>query len=278
MPLHLADLPDPHRSHMTLRSTCRRSLSVPQDDEFTFKGTVMGIVNTEIKGSVAVISMDNGENRQDLDFANAMLAAFDQAEADKAVKAIVLTSSDEKNWSQGVNLQWLMARMQAGEQDQVKAFMYGMNAVFARLLQAPVPVIGAITGHAFGNGAMLACCCDFRFMRADRGYLCFPEVDISIPFLPGMIAFCRKAIPEYRFNEMKLTGRRLSAEELVADHIIEAALPDAATTLAAAIEYAETFKKSRKIFGEHKRRMHKAIIDTMDVEDKDYIEALRLTV
>ena len=238
----------------------------------------MSIIETEIRGSVAVITMVNGENRQDLPFANAMLDAFDEAEADPAVKSIVLTSNDEKSWSQGVNLQWLMARMQAGEQDQVKAFMYGMNAVFARLLQAPVPVIGAITGHAFGNGAMLACCCDFRFMRADRGYLCFPEVDISIPFLPGMIAFCRKAIPEHRFNEMKLSGRKVTAEELAADHVVQAALPDAPATLDAAIAYAETFRKSRKIFGEHKRRMHKHIISTMDTEDKEYIEALRLTV
>lgn len=237
----------------------------------------MSIVETEIRGSVAIITMANGENRQDLPFAEAMLAAFDQAEADKAVKSIVLTSDDEKNWSQGVNLQWLMARMQAGEQDQVKAFMYGMNAVFARLLQAPVPVVGAITGHAFGNGAMLACCCDFRFMRADRGYLCFPEVDISIPFLPGMIAFCRKAIPEYRFNEMKLSGRKVTAAELVTDHVVDAALPDAAATLDAAIAFAETFRKSRQIFGEHKRRMHKHIIDTMETEDIEYIEALKLT-
>ncbi|MEM1298410.1 MAG: enoyl-CoA hydratase/isomerase family protein [Pseudomonadota bacterium] len=238
----------------------------------------MPIVQTDIRDSVAIITMTNGENRQDLAFAEAMLAAFDEVEAEKKVKAIVLTSDDEKNWSQGVNLNWLMQKMQGGAHDEVRAFMYGMNKVFARLLQCPVPVIGAITGHAFGNGAMLACCCDFRFMRADRGYLCFPEVDISIPFLPGMIAFCRKAIPEHRFNEMKLTGRRLTAEELVADHVVTAALTDAEATLETAIDYAATFKKSRAIFGEHKRRMHREIIRIMETEDKPYIEALKLTV
>lgn len=238
----------------------------------------MSILSVGMQGKVAVLSLDNGENKQNLIFAEAMKAALDEVRADKAIKSLVITSSDEKNWSQGVDLNWLMAAIHGGRQDDVRAFMYGMNDVFAGLLTLPVPVIGALTGHAFGNGAMLACCCDFRVMRADRGYFCFPEVDISIPFLPSMIAFCRKAIPEHRFNELKLTGRRATAEDLLADHVIEAAYPDAAATLAGAIEFAEGFAKSRAIFGEHKRRMHKHILDVMEREDPAFIDPLELTV
>ncbi|MGX9356444.1 enoyl-CoA hydratase/isomerase family protein [Roseobacteraceae bacterium S113] len=238
----------------------------------------MAIVDLRVEGSVAVLTLCNGENKQDLAFAEAMLAALDEAEADKAVRALVITSDDEKNWSQGVNLGWLMKEMHGGGQDNVRAFMRGMNAVFARLLTYPVPVIGALTGHAFGNGAMLACCCDFRVMRSDRGYMCFPEVDISIPFLPGMVAFCRNAIPEYRFNEMKLTGRRLTAQELLADHVVMAVYDDADATLAGAMEFAASFKKSRAIFGEHKRRMHGHILEVMERDDAPYIAALNLTV
>lgn len=238
----------------------------------------MSILTLEAHGPVAVLTLTNGENKQDLAFAEAMLAALAEVSDTKAFKSLVITSADEKNWSQGVNLNWLMAAISAGQQDDVRAFMYGMNKVFAGLLTLPVPVIGALTGHAFGNGAMLACCCDFRVMRADRGYFCFPEVDISIPFLPSMIAFCRKAIPEHRFNELMLTGRRATAEELLADHVITAAFPDAAATTAGAIAFAETFSKSRNIFGEHKRRMHKHILDTMETEDPAFIEPLNLTV
>lgn len=230
------------------------------------------------EGKTAILTMSNGENRQDIAFAEAMLAGFDQAEADKGVKALVITSDDEKNWSQGVNLNWLMQQVGAGNHEDVKRFMYLMNRVFARCLTAPFPVIAAITGHAFGNGAMLACASDFRFMRQDRGYFCFPEVDISIPFLPGMIGLCQKAIPQHRFNELKLTGRRATADELLADHVISAACPDAEATLRAAMDYAETFSKGRAIFGEHKRRMHRHILAVQEQEDRPYIEALQLTV
>lgn len=41
----------------------------------------------------------------------------------------------------------------------------------------PLPVIVAIDGHAFGNGSIICCTRDFRFMRSDRGFFGFPEVD-----------------------------------------------------------------------------------------------------
>ncbi|MEM1374636.1 MAG: enoyl-CoA hydratase/isomerase family protein [Pseudomonadota bacterium] len=236
------------------------------------------ILSLETRGKVAVLTMTNGANKQNLAFAQAMIGALDTVRADKAIKSLVITSNDEKNWSQGVDLNWLMASIHGGKEADVRAFMYAMNEVFGGLLTLPVPVIGALTGHAFGNGAMLACCCDFRVMRSDRGYFCFPEVDISIPFLPSMIAFCRKAVPEYRFNELKLTGRRATAEDLLKDHIIEAAFPDADATLEGAVALAETFTKSRAIFGEHKRRMHGHILGIMEREDPTYIDPLNLTV
>lgn len=238
----------------------------------------MSIVEYETRGKVALVTMNNAENFQNPEFAQAMLEAIDQAESDTSIKAMVITSSDEKNWSQGVDLTFLNAAMKEQRHDDIKAFMYGMNEVFSRLLLAPFPVIAAITGHAFGNGAMLACACDFRFMRSDRGYFCFPEVDISIPFLPGMIAFVKTAVPYHRFNEMKLTGRRVTAPELAADHVIERACDDAEATLAIALEFAGTFHKSRGIFGEHKRRLHKHVLEVMEVEDKPLIEALQLMV
>ncbi|CUI72481.1 enoyl-CoA hydratase/isomerase family protein [Cognatishimia activa] len=236
----------------------------------------MAIIEYQVQGKVAVVTMNNAENKQNPEFARQMLAALDQAEADKSVKAMVITSSDEKNWSQGVDLGFLNAALKEQRHDDIKAFMYGMNEVFSRLLLAPFPVIAAINGHAFGNGAMLACACDFRFMRSDRGYFCFPEVDISIPFLPGMIAFVKTAVPYYRFNEMKLTGRRVGAPELQDDHIIELACVDAEDTFAKAMEFAGTFNKARGIFGEHKRRLHKHILEVMEAEDKPLIESLQL--
>lgn len=238
----------------------------------------MSIVDLTLEGTVAVITMNNGENRQNLVFAQAMGKAIDDALADESVTAIVITSAGDKYFSAGVDLEWMMDRFSNNAPDDMRTFMYGMNEVFKKCLLAPVPVIAAINGHAFGNGAILSCACDFRLMKSDRGFFCFPEVDVSIPFLPGMVAFVKKAIPYYKFNEMKLTGKRVAAPELAEHHIIEKACADQKELMADALAFAKTFNKKRGIFGEHKRRLHRHIIEIMDKEDPAYIEPLNLMI
>jgi enoyl-CoA hydratase/carnithine racemase len=238
----------------------------------------MAIIEWKKDGTVAVVAMNNGENRQNLAFANAMQQTIDDAMADAEIRAVVITSSDDRCWSLGVDIDWLGLQMQNQAVENIKGFMYGMNAVFKKLLTLPVPVIAAINGHAFGNGAILSCACDFRFMKADRGYFCFPEVDLGIPFLPGMIAFVRKAIPEYKFNELKLTGKRAGAPEMEAGHVIEKACPDAVSLMNETMAFARGFQKKRGIFGAHKQRMHRRILEIIDTQDPEYIDSLNLMV
>jgi len=238
----------------------------------------MSIVLWEKKENVAVLTMNNRENRQNLDFANAMIKTLDEILTDREIFAVVIASSDEKNWSQGIDLQWLMERRAADDLGAIRSFIYRMNDVFKKLLLYPVPVIAAINGHAFGNGALLSCTCDFRFMRSDKGFFCFPEVDVSIPFLPGMIAFARKAIPEYKYQEMVYTGRRFTAPELVEHHVIRKACRDQDELMKDSMDFARTFEKKRGIFGELKKRMYKSIIQVLDKEDPEFIEPLFIVV
>ena len=208
----------------------------------------MAIIEWEKNESVAIINMCNGPNKQDLVFVTQMNQCFDEILEDKDIFSIVLTSTDEKNFSQGIDVEWLGQKMNDQDFDSIKSFLHGINAIFKRILLMPVPVIAAINGHAFGNGAMLACTCDFRFMNKDRGFFCFPEVDISIPFLPGMIEFVRKAIPEYKFNEMILSGRRLGARELQDHHVIVKASNNKEELYKDTLAFAKTFMKKRGIF------------------------------
>ncbi|TAL35199.1 MAG: enoyl-CoA hydratase/isomerase family protein [Spirochaetes bacterium] len=238
----------------------------------------MAIIEWKKDESAAVVTMNNGENRHNMDFADTMLATLEAIKSDATVTSIVLTSSDEKNFCLGIDVEWLGRKMGEKDFNSIKEFMYKMNRVFQEIMLFPVPVIAAINGHAFGNGAILSCACDFRFMKSDRGFFCFPEVNIGIPFLPGMIEFVKKAIPYYKFNEMKLSGRRVGAAELAEHHIIEKASADRDELLKDALGFAKTFAKKRGIFGEMKKRLHKNIIAVMDAEDKVFIEKLFLMI
>jgi enoyl-CoA hydratase/carnithine racemase len=158
----------------------------------------------------------------------------------------------------------------------IRDFLYGLNRIYNRILLYPMPVIAAINGHAFAGGSIMACACDFRFMKADRGFFCFPEIDISIPFLPGMQAILRKAIPGYKLEELVFSGKRTGAADLEAHHVIVKACENEEALMCEALAFAKSFNKKRPIFGEMKKRFHRSIIETMEKEDPAFIEPLQL--
>lgn len=232
----------------------------------------MAVIRWEKEGYVAVLTMDNGENRHNPVFVKDILAAFDEIEADSSVNALVITSLDEKNWSQGIDINWILPALSEKKLDEVKAFLFGLNDIFKRILQFPVPVIAAINGHTFGNGAIMACACDFRFMKSQRGYFCFPEVDINIPFLPGMLAVIKKAFPVYKMEEAIFTGKRMGALELEEAKVVLKACADDETLIREAMDFAGTFAKDRFVFGTIKKRYNAPIVAVMDNEDPPRIK------
>jgi enoyl-CoA hydratase/carnithine racemase len=214
--------------------------------------------------TVAIITMTNGENRQNLVFAKTLNAMMDEIIADKSITALIITSNDEKNFSQGIDVMWITDHMQKNEHQPVIDFINEMDNVFKKMLLYPVPVIAAINGHAFGNGSIMSCACDFRFMRSDRGFFCFPEVNIGIPFRWGMNAFVKKAIPLHILSQMQFSGNRYTALELEKHNIIVKACANQEDLMASAIAFAKTLQKKRGILGEMKKRLYNDIIKVLD--------------
>ncbi len=227
----------------------------------------MAIMSWTKKEDVAILSMTNGENRQNKAFAETFNTLLDEIVADTSVTALIITSGDEKNFSQGVDVEWIMQRLQEKDKQSVDDFVIGMNGVFKKLLTMPIPVIAAINGHAFGNGSILSCACDFRFMRSDRGFFCFPEVNVGIPFRTGMNEFLKKAVPTYKLVEMQLSGNRYGAPELEKHHIIVKACANLEELMAESFAFAKTFKKNRDTFGTIKQRFNQHIVHALDTED-----------
>ena len=226
--------------------------------------------------TVGLITLNHGENRFNPDFVDMIQAVFDEIERDQALSSVVIVSSDPKNWSLGIDLQWMTEALGRKDQQGIRNFLYGLNGVFRRILLYPLPVIAAINGHAFGGGAILSCACDFRFMKADRGFFCLPEIDIHIPLLPGMLAIIGKAIPPHKLQELTFTGKRATAPELAAHHAILAACENEEALLKEVLGFARTFTKGRAIFAEMKKRMHADILEILKKEDPAYIEPLQL--
>jgi enoyl-CoA hydratase/carnithine racemase len=232
----------------------------------------MALIDYRLEDDVALVTLQDGENRFNPPFLDAFLAALDEIETRTAARTLVVVSSHEKIWCNGIDLEWLVPILQRGDLDAAKAFFRHLNRLLLRLLTFPALTVAAITGHAFAGGAIMACAFDFRFMRSDRGFFCLPEVDLGIPFLPGMNALLRKAIPRYQLETMQYTGCRLTAEECLRHHIVRQACPQD-RLLPEAMGFARSLGKQRAIVGELKRRLNREAIQAIEVQDPPYIDS-----
>ncbi|MFH1139144.1 MAG: enoyl-CoA hydratase/isomerase family protein [Pseudomonadota bacterium] len=220
---------------------------------------------------VAVLTMNDGENRFNYDFLQNFMDILDEIEQKTTASVLVATSSHQKIWSNGIDLEWLVGHVQKNGPGEAKRFPLTIMKLLRRILTYPMITIASINGHAFAGGAIMACAFDFRFMRSDRGFFCIPEVDIGIPLMPGMDALFKKAVPLYKFNEMQFTGKRLTAQECAEHHIAMKAchidqLPSEV------MAYAKTQNKRRDMLARMKAVTFKEIIRVIDEDDPVYVE------
>ncbi|KKB98863.1 enoyl-CoA hydratase-related protein [Mycolicibacter arupensis] len=190
-------------------------------------------MNLTYDDTVAVLDLGADENRFSPDFLDEINGVLDEVlAANAAGKAHgLVTTAGGKFYTNGLDLDWLMANG-----DRTDWYVGRVHALLARVLTLPIPTAAAVVGHAFGAGAMLALAHDYRVMRADRGFFCLPEVDIRIPFTPGMAALIQaKLTPQAQVASMT-TGRRFGGVDaqrfgIVDDTAAEGAVTPVATAL-----------------------------------------------
>jgi 3-hydroxyacyl-CoA dehydrogenase len=127
-----------------------------------------------VHGSVAVITLNNPPvNGLGHALRKGIVESVDQANADAAVKAIVITGTD-RAFSGGADVREF-GTPKAG-------FEPNLPNVIKALEESKKPVVAAIAGVALGGGLELALGCHYRVAKADAS-LGLPEVKLGI--LPG---------------------------------------------------------------------------------------------
>lgn len=206
---------------------------------------------------VFVLDLGAGENRFHPDWVAAVDARLDEVAGAEGPRALVTTATG-KFWSNGLDLDWL-----TGNADQLPGYLASVHALLGRMLSLPVITVAAVQGHAFAAGAMLTLAHDFRVMRADRGFWCLPEVDINIPFTPGMAALIQSRLSRRFAHEAMLTGRRYGGTDAQAAGIVDHAVPEAAVVPTALTLARELAGKAGETLGAIKTGMYRAVLEAL---------------
>lgn len=205
---------------------------------------------------IAILDLGDDENRFSPSFLDDINAHLDDIESSGA-DALVTTAAG-KFYTNGLDLDWLGAHG-----DQTQWYVGRVQALLARVLTLPMPTAAAVVGHAFGAGAMLAIAHDFRVMRADRGFFCFPEVDINIPFTPGMAALIQAKLTPHAAVASMTTGRRFGGADAAGIGIVDTTAGEGAVTAAAVEILRPLGSKDRGTLGAIKQTMFGSAAQTL---------------
>lgn len=215
------------------------------------------MVTISTDGPIWTLDLGADENRFTPEWLDEVNAALDKVEMAEG-PAVLVTTGHGKFYSNGLDLDWLGQNF-----DQYAAYVERVQTLLARLLTFPVPTVAALNGHAFGAGAMLAIAHDYRVMREDRGYFCFPEIDVQIPFTPGMNALITsKLTPRSAFNAMA-TGRRYSGPDALAEGLVDATAGLDQLVRTASDQVIELATKDRATLGTIKARLFASVVDAL---------------
>jgi enoyl-CoA hydratase/carnithine racemase len=159
---------------------------------------------------VATITLNQPDTRNALsnEVLGELIAAFESARDDDAVRCVVLTSSHERVFSSGANLGGFagdvpLIHKHRGSDRFVKLF---------RLIgELGKPSICAANGHVLAGSLGIALACDL-IVAKEGAEFGTPEINVgAFPFM--IMALIYRNVPRKRTNELLLLGERISAED-----------------------------------------------------------------
>ncbi len=163
------------------------------------------LVLSDDAGPVRVLTMNRPDARNALNsnLIEALYAALGNADADRSVRAVVLTGVDPA-FCAGIDLK------QAQREGQAYFDRYQTHNCIARVAEMATPVVGAINGPVFTGGLEMALGCDF-LIASQRAV--FADTHARVGILPGggMTARLPQLVGGAMARRLSMTGEVVNA-------------------------------------------------------------------
>jgi enoyl-CoA hydratase/carnithine racemase len=182
-------------------------------------------VRVRREGGVATIVIDREERRNALNeaVARGIADGLDDAEADRSVRAVVLTGAGDKAFCAGGDLQPAVD----GTPFTIDAAdpRHYVAQLLRRMDSCRLPLIARVNGHALAGGFGLVCACDLVVAREDA-LLGAPEVKVGL-FPMMILPYLLRVLPYRVLMDLCLTGEPILAADAVRERIVNYAVPAA---------------------------------------------------
>lgn len=181
-------------------------------------------VDYEVRDRVAIVAMNRPKvNAIDHAMIDAIHAALRRANADRGVRAVILTSALAGMFCGGMDLRMAYE----GDSLAMRAFLMKFYIETMNIqYEMTKPTIAAVNGPARGAGMTLSITSDI-VLAADDIDLGYPEIDVGL--IPAIhLVHLPKVIGRHKAFELLFGGKPIPAHEAVSLGIVNHAVPRAA--------------------------------------------------
>jgi len=156
-------------------------------------------------------------NAISLELITDLVEALQHADADDAVRCIVITGND-RAFAAGADIR------EMAESTAVEMLLRDQFARWESIRRISKPLIAAVGGFALGGGCELAMACDI-IIASETARFGQPEITIGV--IPGAGGTQRltRAVGKAKAMEMVLTGRMITADEALRWGLINKVVP-----------------------------------------------------
>jgi enoyl-CoA hydratase len=164
-----------------------------------------GNVRSERNGKVALVTLDDAATKNAINehMLEQLRSALRDAEADRDVRAVVITGANEA-FSSGHHI----GELQKHPED---AWNIEKNHPFWMPREMDKPVLAAVDGPAYGAGFILTIACDIRYATPSAKF-CGSGARMGLLPIGGQLSWLPHVMSTATAFEMLVTGEPLSAE------------------------------------------------------------------
>lgn len=175
----------------------------------------------DVQGQIGIITLNRPQvmNAWHTAMREELVQAFDDMEANDAVRAVILTGAGDRAFGAGQDLN----ETKTFDPDRAESWMHEWERLYDRIRSLSKPIVGALNGVAAGSAFQVALLCDLRIGHpgVTMGQ---PEINSGIASVTGPWIM-REILGLARTIDLTLTGRMMDADECYRIGVINQIVP-----------------------------------------------------